>query len=183
MTAWGISVAPAIQRSCNAQIVGSPVPRPKQYTYILASLHESRLLSLKMNGQSSSSSRASRKPLVQSPQHFLLASPIDSLTTLFPSIGSSQKPSGSTPYTLPFPSSSNGNGKGKKPIDVNKLLLDPIAVGVLSAVTALAVAGGGWYGYRTLWRRIKNVNDVTGSMLDRKKWIRGVVTSVGDGGE
>ena len=27
------------------------------------------------------------------------------------------------------------------------------------------------------------MNDVTGSMLDRKRWIRGVVTSVGDGGE
>ena len=60
---------------------------------------------------------------------------------------------------------------------------DPIVVGVLSALAGVGLTLGGIKGYRRYWRRIKNSNDVTGKILDEKRWIKGVVTSVGDGGE
>lgn len=45
------------------------------------------------------------------------------------------------------------------------------------------MALGGVVGYRRYWKRIRNSNDVTGKMLDQQRWIKGVVTSVGDGGK
>ena len=113
------------------------------------------------------------------PPVYFLPSPLENITSLLPSFGT---PKSST-SSLPLPSSSSSSGSSKRRSQIDELLKDPVAVGVLSAVAALGIAGGGWYSYRTLWRRIRNVNDVTGAMLDKQKWIRGVVTSVGDGGE
>jgi hypothetical protein len=60
---------------------------------------------------------------------------------------------------------------------------DPVVVGLLSALGGVALAFGGIAGYRRFWRRIKNSNDVSQRMLDGRKWVKGRVTSVGDGGE
>ncbi|WWC70799.1 uncharacterized protein I206_104751 [Kwoniella pini CBS 10737] len=58
---------------------------------------------------------------------------------------------------------------------------DPVVVGIISAAGATCITLGSITGYRRYWRRIRNANSVTTGMLDRKTWIRGVVTSVGDG--
>ncbi|WVQ80677.1 hypothetical protein IAT38_002782 [Cryptococcus sp. DSM 104549] len=67
------------------------------------------------------------------------------------------------------------------PSSTSRLPQDPVVVGVLSALAATAITLGSIQGYRRYWRRIKNSDYVTTGMLDRKVWVRGVVTSVGDG--
>lgn len=90
-----------------------------------------------------------------------------SFWTSFSSLFSSSDPSrSSNAYGLPF-----------------TLPDDPLVVGALSAMAGMGLAAGGIAGYRRYWRRIRNANDVTGKMIDQKRWVRGVVTSVGDGGE
>ena len=49
-------------------------------------------------------------------------------------------------------------------------------MGVLSAVAATGLTVGGLAGYRRYWRRIRNADYVTSGMLDRKKWVKGIVT-------
>ena len=86
--------------------------------------------------------------------------------TSFSSLFSSSDPSSSSEaYSLPF-----------------TLPDDLLVVGALSALAGMGLAVGGIAGYRRYWRRIRNANDVTGKMIDQKRWVRGVVTSVGDGG-
>ncbi|ORY28499.1 hypothetical protein BCR39DRAFT_468219 [Naematelia encephala] len=85
-------------------------------------------------------------------------SPLESLYSIIPSFGS------------PAKSPSNSS-----------ILDDPAATALISAAASVALTLGGIYGYRHFWRRIRNADYVTSSMLDRKKWIKGVVTSVGDG--
>lgn len=53
---------------------------------------------------------------------------------------------------------------------------DPLVVGVASALGATALTIGGLAGYRRYWRRIRNSDYVTSGMLDKKRWVRGVVT-------
>ena len=60
---------------------------------------------------------------------------------------------------------------------------DPLVLGALGALGGVGLTFGSLHFYRRCWRRIKNPNDVTGRMLDQKRWVKGVVTSVGDGGE
>ncbi|ORX40102.1 hypothetical protein BD324DRAFT_587298 [Kockovaella imperatae] len=116
------------------------------------------------------------------PPGYLLPSPLESITNLLPSFGS---PKSSSASSTPTNSSSwpfaSGSKDPSKPSKIDELLQNPAAVGLLSAVAALGIAGGGWYGYRVLWKRVRNVNDVTGPMLEKQRWIKGVVTSVGDG--
>ena len=60
---------------------------------------------------------------------------------------------------------------------------DPILIGALSALAGVGLALGGAKAYRRYWRRIRNADDITGPMLDNRRWIKGRITSVGDGGE
>lgn len=53
---------------------------------------------------------------------------------------------------------------------------DPVLVGVISAVAAAGLTVGGLTGYRRYWRRIRNADYVTSGMLERKKWVKGIVT-------
>ncbi|WVO18564.1 hypothetical protein L204_106283 [Cryptococcus depauperatus] len=62
-----------------------------------------------------------------------------------------------------------------------KLPQDPVLVGILSALGTSVLTFGGFLGYRRFWRRIRNADYVTSEMLRRKTWVRGIVTSVGDG--
>lgn len=93
-----------------------------------------------------------------------ISSPLETLKSVIPSFNN-QTPSGSSSW----------------PPNI-KLPDDPIVVGLLSALAGGALVYGGLGGYRRYWRRIRNSNDVTQKMLDSQKWIRGRVTSVGDGG-
>lgn len=99
----------------------------------------------------------------------LARSPLESFKSILPSFGnSSQSTSSPDPYSawpsIPIPD-------------------DPAIIGLLSALGGIGLALGGVVGYRRYWKRIRNSNDVTGRMLDQQRWIRGVVTSVGDGGQ
>lgn len=60
--------------------------------------------------------------------------------------------------------------------------LPPSAIAGLSAAGATALTLSLSIGYKRYWRRIRNADSVTTSMLDSRRWVRGVVTSVGDGG-
>ncbi|KAL7418934.1 putative endonuclease lcl3 [Cryptotrichosporon argae] len=67
------------------------------------------------------------------------------------------------------------------PLPAPALPSDPAAVAALAAAAAVAATLAGVAGYRRFWRRLRNADSVSGAMLDRKAWVRGVVTSVGDG--
>ncbi|KGB74862.2 hypothetical protein CNBG_0700 [Cryptococcus deuterogattii R265] len=58
---------------------------------------------------------------------------------------------------------------------------NPVFIGIGSAVGASALTLLGVMGYRRYWRRIKNADYVTSELLRRRAWIKGIVTSVGDG--
>ncbi|OWZ78372.1 mitochondrial protein [Cryptococcus neoformans Tu401-1] len=58
---------------------------------------------------------------------------------------------------------------------------DPVFIGIVSAVGASAFTLLGVMGYRRYWKRIKNADYVTSELLRRKAWVKGIVTSVGDG--
>ncbi|UOH80910.1 hypothetical protein LQV05_003571 [Cryptococcus neoformans] len=60
---------------------------------------------------------------------------------------------------------------------------DPVFIGIVSAVGASAFTLLGVMGYRRYWKRIKNADYVTSELLRRKAWVKGIVTSVGDGGK
>jgi hypothetical protein len=88
-------------------------------------------------------------------------SPLEDIKALLPSFASSSSSSSSASATFP---------------EIPSFLHDPIIVGVLSAVGGIGLALGGVRGYRRYWKRIRNSNDITGGMLDSKRWIKGVVT-------
>ncbi|KAK6908149.1 mitochondrial protein [Kwoniella mangroviensis CBS 10435] len=91
------------------------------------------------------------------------ASPLDNITSL-------------------FSSSSSASSSSSTKTSINDWIpKDPVVVGIISAAGATCLTLGSIAGYRRYWRRIRNANSVTTGMLDRKTWIRGVVTSVGDG--
>ncbi|KAK4689529.1 micrococcal nuclease, partial [Tremellales sp. Uapishka_1] len=94
---------------------------------------------------------------------YSIVSPLESLTSLLPSFKSTPEPSKPSRSLLSY------------------IPKDPVIVGILSAVLASGVTIGGIKGYRRYWRRLRNTDYVTSSMLDKKRWINGVVTSVGDG--
>nr|XP_031864166.1 uncharacterized protein CI109_000078 [Kwoniella shandongensis]KAA5531238.1 hypothetical protein CI109_000078 [Kwoniella shandongensis] len=100
-------------------------------------------------------------------------SPLESFTSLF----SSSRPNLTT-STASLASSSSSTSSSSV---LDWIPQDPIAVGILSALGGTVLTLGSIAGYRRYWRRIRNANSVTSGMLDRKTWIRGVVTSVGDG--
>ncbi|KAL0255634.1 hypothetical protein I308_100439 [Cryptococcus tetragattii IND107] len=58
---------------------------------------------------------------------------------------------------------------------------NPVFIGIGSAVGASALTLLGVMGYRRYWKRIKNADYVTSELLRRRTWIKGIVTSVGDG--
>ncbi|KIR68502.1 mitochondrial protein [Cryptococcus bacillisporus CA1873] len=58
---------------------------------------------------------------------------------------------------------------------------NPVFIGIGSAVGASALTLLGVMGYRRYWKRIKNADYVTSELLRRRAWIKGIVTSVGDG--
>ncbi|KIR57240.1 mitochondrial protein [Cryptococcus gattii Ru294] len=76
------------------------------------------------------------------------------------------------PPTPPYPSSSVWSGN---------LGENPVFIGIGSAVGASALTLFGVMGYRRYWKRIKNADYVTSELLRRRAWIKGIVTSVGDG--
>ena len=73
-------------------------------------------------------------------------------------------------------SSSSSSAKDTARTWTSSITKDPILVGVLSAVAATGLTVGGLAGYRRYWRRIRNADYVTSGMLDRKKWVKGIVT-------
>jgi hypothetical protein len=92
------------------------------------------------------------------------------------------KPVDSGPSTVAayFDKTVDGVKKGASSISIPE---DPFVLGIACALGGVGLGAGGLLGYRRYWRRIKNVNDVTNKMLDGRRWVRGIVTSVGDGGE
>ncbi|WWC88580.1 uncharacterized protein L201_003492 [Kwoniella dendrophila CBS 6074] len=94
-------------------------------------------------------------------------SPLENITSLFSSPSS---PSSSSSSSRSTSTSSNPSLKEWIP-------KDPVVVGIISAVGATCITLGSISGYRRYWRRIRNANSVTTGMLERKTWIRGVVTS------
>ncbi|XAO21657.1 hypothetical protein I312_100412 [Cryptococcus bacillisporus CA1280] len=76
------------------------------------------------------------------------------------------------PPKPPYPSSSVWSGN---------LGENPVFIGIGSAVGASALTLLGVMGYRRYWKRIKNADYVTSELLRRRAWIKGIVTSVGDG--
>lgn len=99
-----------------------------------------------------------------------IQSPWESVTSLF---SSAPGPSSSS-------STSSGNGTSSTTNQLSEwtssISRDPVMVGVISAVGATALTLGGLTGYRRYWRRIRNSDYVTSGMLDRKRWVKGVVT-------
>lgn len=75
-----------------------------------------------------------------------------------------------------FSSSSSSSTETKVRTWTSSITNDPILVGVISAVVATGLTVGGIQGYRRYWRRIRNADYVTSGMLDRKKWVKGIVT-------
>ncbi|KAG8908850.1 putative endonuclease lcl3 [Tulasnella sp. 403] len=57
----------------------------------------------------------------------------------------------------------------------------PTGVGVLCAVGGAAGLGLSLKFYNRLWKRIPDARSVTSKMLAERRWIKGVVTRVGDG--
>ena len=96
-------------------------------------------------------------------------SPLESLKSVLSSSSSSST------------SSSSSASSSKSPWSY--LPEDPIALAAVSSLIAVSLTLGALGGYRRYWRRIRNSDYVTSRMLDRKVWVRGIVTSVGDGGE
>ncbi|WRT67742.1 uncharacterized protein IL334_004714 [Kwoniella shivajii] len=108
-------------------------------------------------------------------QVYPYSSPLENLSSFFSSSKStSTSPSHSTSPSTSHSSLSLSTIRGWIP-------KDPVIVGIISAAGATALTLGSIAGYRRYWRRIRNANSVTTGMLERKTWIRGVVTSVGDG--
>ncbi|EIW66747.1 hypothetical protein TREMEDRAFT_34464 [Tremella mesenterica DSM 1558] len=58
---------------------------------------------------------------------------------------------------------------------------DPISIALISTTSTILIGIGGIWFHKILWRRIKNSDSVTLRMLEKKIWVKGVVTSVGDG--
>lgn len=100
-------------------------------------------------------SSSSRRSSADYPAH----SPFEALTSILPSFRSSP---------LPSPASSSSS--------IRPILREPIVVGILSGVAGISLTFGGIYGYRRFWRRIRNSDYVTTGMLERKQWIKGIVT-------
>ncbi|WVR06312.1 hypothetical protein IAU60_003342 [Kwoniella sp. DSM 27419] len=99
---------------------------------------------------------------------YIAPSPLESITSLFSSTPSSS-------------SSKTAASSSRTPSISEWIPKDPVIVAVISAAGATCITLGSIAGYRRYWRRIRNANSVTTGMLERKTWIRGVVTSVGDG--
>lgn len=59
---------------------------------------------------------------------------------------------------------------------------DPAAVAIVSATIATSVTLLGVASYRRWFRRLKNADSISSALLDRKPYVSGVVTRVGDGG-
>ncbi|KIY35607.1 mitochondrial protein [Cryptococcus gattii E566] len=76
------------------------------------------------------------------------------------------------PPTPPYPNSSVWSGN---------LGENPVFISIGSAAGASALTLLGVMGYRRYWKRIKNADYVTSELLRRRAWIKGIVTSVGDG--
>jgi hypothetical protein len=105
-------------------------------------------------------------------RHYIAHSPLENLKALLPSFASS-----SSSATLPPPNDSNPDSyRSSRPTSSSTFLQDPYVVGILSAAGGIGLALGGLKGYRRYWKRIRNSNDVTATMLDSKRWVRGVVT-------
>ncbi|WVQ73158.1 hypothetical protein IAR50_002722 [Cryptococcus sp. DSM 104548] len=81
----------------------------------------------------------------------------------------------------PFPSLLESIKSSSSSSPLSQLPQDPVLVGIISALGASALTLGSIAAYRKYWRRIRNADSVTMGMIDRKTWVRGVVTSVGDG--
>lgn len=60
---------------------------------------------------------------------------------------------------------------------------DPATVAALSASLAVLGTLGGVRVYRRFFKRIRNADSLSTAVLDKKPFIKGVVTRVGDGGE
>lgn len=97
-------------------------------------------------------------------ERYPIQSPWESVTSLFSS--------------APGPSSSSSSNSTTNQLSkwTSSISRDPVMVGVISAVGATALTLGGLTGYRRYWRRIRNSDYVTSGMLDRKRWVKGVVT-------
>ncbi|KAK8858546.1 hypothetical protein IAR55_002775 [Kwoniella newhampshirensis] len=102
-----------------------------------------------------------------STKSYTYSSPLESITSLFSSRSN--------------PSSSAPSSSSSTTSVLDWIPKDPVAVGILSALGGTALTLGSIKGYRRYWRRIRNANSVTSGMLERKMWVKGVVTSVGDG--
>ncbi|RSH89396.1 putative endonuclease lcl3 [Saitozyma podzolica] len=110
------------------------------------------------SGGARSRDRASAPPSEDLP--FVLPSPLESITSWFPS-SSSSSPSPKSPSSY--------------------LPQDPVVAAAVSGFAAAGITLLSVCAYRRYAKRIRNSDYVTSGMLDRKRWIRGVVTSVGDG--
>lgn len=164
-------------------------------------------LNLAMDGRPPSHTAPKRTYTQPTSADFPIRSIIENITSSLPSFGvppSSQDPARpntapiphnhpvpkSAPYTSsssswwPFGASSSTRSAsvpaqrptGSKPWRTY-LPSDPALSGALSGSAAVVVTLAGIWGYRRYGRRIRNADYVTSKMLERKTWVRGVVTS------
>jgi hypothetical protein len=83
----------------------------------------------------------------------------------------------SAPSSSPASTSTSASASSSRsPSLTSYLPQDPIIVGVLSALAGTGLTVVSIVGYRRYWRRIRNSDYVTSTMIDKKRWVRGVVT-------
>ncbi len=127
------------------------------------------------NALPSSSSSSFSSP---SSSSYPISSPLESITSLFSL--SRPPPSPSLPPLTPPSSSRSSLILSYLPPSIaspiQAITSTRTGVAVLSATSATVLTAGTILCYRRYWKRIRTADYVTQGMLNRKRWIKGVVT-------
>ncbi|KAH8079679.1 hypothetical protein HD553DRAFT_277018 [Filobasidium floriforme] len=103
-------------------------------------------------------------------------SPLERLTSYYFPASSSSSSSSTTPTTSTYPTDPSLFVRLEQ-----YLLASPTSVAIVSSVGTTGLVLGSLVFYRRYWRRIPNAEAVPGRTIQNKRFIRGIVTSVGDG--
>jgi hypothetical protein len=114
------------------------------------------------------------------PSRYPIRSPLENITSFFSRAPSAVAPPPVTPPPTPHSEESYSPLVSWLPAStrstLHELTTSHVGVGVLSAVGATTLTVGSLAVYRRYFRRIRTAEYVTQSMLDKKRWIKGVVT-------